>query len=237
MLDEVEAAIYDAALQILRCASILVGAWLRVCLGGGGGTGQQGQPPQPRVRPLRRGEGFAYDIPSRAKGNQVYVKELDRIVLNEAISKRPLRASDAMLAPDASRPHTAAIKAPAALVLVPPLAASASRVGFTTTYVLPTMNSLHRRHLSWHLQCSKMGMAGQAGAAIWAAQASGCSQQLFTAGTPAHIVHHMAGLVCHSCSAGTLTRCPRSTACQTRGPSARRRSQGPWPAEDAERMG
>jgi meiotic recombination protein SPO11 len=34
------------------------------------------------------GDGFAFDIPSRAKGNQMYVGELDRIVLREAMSKR-----------------------------------------------------------------------------------------------------------------------------------------------------
>ncbi|EFJ51555.1 hypothetical protein VOLCADRAFT_103453 [Volvox carteri f. nagariensis] len=35
------------------------------------------------------GEGFSFDIPSRAKGNQMYVPELDRIVLRDTVSKRP----------------------------------------------------------------------------------------------------------------------------------------------------
>ncbi|GFR49530.1 hypothetical protein Agub_g11574 [Astrephomene gubernaculifera] len=35
------------------------------------------------------GEGFSFDIPSRAKGNQMYVPELDRIVLRDSVSKRP----------------------------------------------------------------------------------------------------------------------------------------------------
>uniref|UniRef100_A0A7S0V3E1 DNA topoisomerase 6 subunit A n=1 Tax=Polytomella parva TaxID=51329 RepID=A0A7S0V3E1_9CHLO len=33
--------------------------------------------------------GFSFDVPSRAKGNQAYVPELDRIVLKDALSKRP----------------------------------------------------------------------------------------------------------------------------------------------------
>lgn len=39
------------------------------------------------------GNGFAYDIPSRAKGNQLYVPELDRIVLKDSISKRPFAST------------------------------------------------------------------------------------------------------------------------------------------------
>ena len=35
------------------------------------------------------GEGFSYGIPSRAKGNQMYVAELDRIVLKDSKSQRP----------------------------------------------------------------------------------------------------------------------------------------------------
>lgn len=38
---------------------------------------------------ILRGEGFAYTLPSRAKGNQLYVKELDRIVLKDSTSSRP----------------------------------------------------------------------------------------------------------------------------------------------------
>eukprot|EP00892_Ulva_mutabilis_P002243 jgi/Ulvmu1/12019/UM083_0032.1 len=34
------------------------------------------------------GNGFTFDVPSRAKGNQMYVQELDRIVLRDNISKR-----------------------------------------------------------------------------------------------------------------------------------------------------
>lgn len=37
---------------------------------------------------ILRGDGFGYDVPSRAKGNQVYVPELDRIVLKDASSFR-----------------------------------------------------------------------------------------------------------------------------------------------------
>jgi len=36
-----------------------------------------------------RGDGFSLDVPSRAKGNQLYVRELDRIVLRNAVSRRP----------------------------------------------------------------------------------------------------------------------------------------------------
>lgn len=35
------------------------------------------------------GNGFSFDIPSRGKANQLYVPELDRIVLKDSISKRP----------------------------------------------------------------------------------------------------------------------------------------------------
>jgi len=34
------------------------------------------------------GKGFTFDVPSRAKGNQMYVPELDRIVLRDNVSKR-----------------------------------------------------------------------------------------------------------------------------------------------------
>jgi len=37
---------------------------------------------------ILRGEGYGFDVPSRAKGNQVYVPELDRIVLKDAASFR-----------------------------------------------------------------------------------------------------------------------------------------------------
>ncbi len=36
-----------------------------------------------------KGEGFAFTVPSRTKTNQLYVPELDRIVLKESMSKRP----------------------------------------------------------------------------------------------------------------------------------------------------
>jgi hypothetical protein len=39
------------------------------------------------------GNGFSYDIPSRAKGNQLYVPELDRIVLKDSVSKRPFAST------------------------------------------------------------------------------------------------------------------------------------------------
>lgn len=37
---------------------------------------------------IMEGEGFAFDVPSRAKGNQMYVPQLDRIVLKDSSSKR-----------------------------------------------------------------------------------------------------------------------------------------------------
>lgn len=42
---------------------------------------------------IMAGNGFAYDIPSRAKGNQLYVPELDRIVLKDSTSKRPFAST------------------------------------------------------------------------------------------------------------------------------------------------
>lgn len=39
------------------------------------------------------GAGFAFDIPSRAKGNQLYVPELDRIVLKDSSSRRPFAST------------------------------------------------------------------------------------------------------------------------------------------------
>lgn len=57
MLDEVEAAIFNVAVQILR------------------------------------GDGFCFDIPSRSKGNQLYVPELDRIVLKDSMSQRPFASA------------------------------------------------------------------------------------------------------------------------------------------------
>ena len=38
---------------------------------------------------ILQGEGFSYSIPSRTKGNQLYVPELDRIVLKDSTSSRP----------------------------------------------------------------------------------------------------------------------------------------------------
>ncbi len=57
MLDEIEAAIYVVASQILR------------------------------------GDGFHFDIPSRGKSNQLYVPELDRIVLKDSLSQRPFAST------------------------------------------------------------------------------------------------------------------------------------------------
>ena len=42
---------------------------------------------------ILEGEGFAFDVPSRAKGNQAYVADLDRIVLKDAVSKRPFAST------------------------------------------------------------------------------------------------------------------------------------------------
>ncbi|KAG2446715.1 hypothetical protein HYH02_008280 [Chlamydomonas schloesseri] len=42
---------------------------------------------------ILEGEGFTFDVPSRAKGNQMYVPELDRIVLRDAVSKRPFAST------------------------------------------------------------------------------------------------------------------------------------------------
>ncbi|GAX82612.1 hypothetical protein CEUSTIGMA_g10038.t1 [Chlamydomonas eustigma] len=42
---------------------------------------------------ILEGNGFSFDIPSRAKGNQMYVPELDRIVLKDSISKRPFSST------------------------------------------------------------------------------------------------------------------------------------------------
>ncbi|KAL3133143.1 DNA topoisomerase 6 subunit A [Trebouxia sp. C0009 RCD-2024] len=42
---------------------------------------------------ILRGEGFTYGIPSRSKGNQVYVPELDRIVLKDSKSQRPFAST------------------------------------------------------------------------------------------------------------------------------------------------
>ena len=50
------------------------------------------QPSRARVAELtcalRAGSGFSFEVPSRAKGNQHYVPELDRIVLKDTLSKR-----------------------------------------------------------------------------------------------------------------------------------------------------
>lgn len=39
------------------------------------------------------GDGFAFDVPSRAKGNQLYVPQLDRIVLKDSVSSRPFAST------------------------------------------------------------------------------------------------------------------------------------------------
>lgn len=38
---------------------------------------------------ILQGDGFSYSLPSRSKNNQLYVPELDRIVLKDSISQRP----------------------------------------------------------------------------------------------------------------------------------------------------
>ncbi|KDD73630.1 hypothetical protein H632_c1983p0, partial [Helicosporidium sp. ATCC 50920] len=38
---------------------------------------------------ILQGQGLSYDIPNRARGNQLYVQELDRIVLRDSVSQRP----------------------------------------------------------------------------------------------------------------------------------------------------
>ena len=43
--------------------------------------------------PWSAGEGFSYEVPSRAKGNQLYVQELDRIVLKDSKSHRPFAST------------------------------------------------------------------------------------------------------------------------------------------------
>ena len=45
---------------------------------------------------MTQGNGFSFDIPSRAKGNQMYVAELDRIVLKDSISKRPFSSTQVL---------------------------------------------------------------------------------------------------------------------------------------------
>ena len=57
VMDEVESAIYQAAVTILK------------------------------------GSGFSFGVPSRSKGNQLYVPELDRIVLKDSMSQRPFGSS------------------------------------------------------------------------------------------------------------------------------------------------
>lgn len=42
---------------------------------------------------ILNGQGFSYAIPSRAKGNQLYVPELDRIVLKDSASARPFAST------------------------------------------------------------------------------------------------------------------------------------------------
>jgi meiotic recombination protein SPO11 len=41
---------------------------------------------------ILEGNGFHFDVPNRSKGNQMYVPELDRIVLKESFSKREFSA-------------------------------------------------------------------------------------------------------------------------------------------------
>mmetsp|Transcript_7513 Transcript_7513/g.22212 ORF Transcript_7513/g.22212 Transcript_7513/m.22212 type:complete len:417 (-) Transcript_7513:1719-2969(-) len=57
VLDEIESAIFQAAVTILN------------------------------------GQGFSYSVPSRAKGNQLYVPELDRIVLKDSAAQRPFAST------------------------------------------------------------------------------------------------------------------------------------------------
>ena len=42
---------------------------------------------------ILNGEGFTYGIPSRAKGNQMYIPELDRIVLKDSKLQRPFAST------------------------------------------------------------------------------------------------------------------------------------------------
>ena len=42
---------------------------------------------------MLRGAGFSFDVPSRAKGNQLYVPQLDRIVLKDSMSARPFAST------------------------------------------------------------------------------------------------------------------------------------------------
>lgn len=42
---------------------------------------------------ILNGEGFSYGIPSRAKGNQMYIPQLDRIVLKDSKSQRPFAST------------------------------------------------------------------------------------------------------------------------------------------------
>ena len=45
------------------------------------------------ARSVLRGAGFSFDVPSRAKGNQLYVPQLDRIVLKDSMSARPFAST------------------------------------------------------------------------------------------------------------------------------------------------
>lgn len=45
------------------------------------------------ARSVLAGDGFAFDVPSRAKGNQLYVPQLDRIVLKDSVSSRPFAST------------------------------------------------------------------------------------------------------------------------------------------------
>jgi meiotic recombination protein SPO11 len=42
---------------------------------------------------IMAGDGFTFAVPSRSKGNQLYVRELDRIVLRDASSARPFAST------------------------------------------------------------------------------------------------------------------------------------------------
>lgn len=42
---------------------------------------------------ILQGAGFSFDIPNRSRANQLYVPELDRLVLRDAVSARPFANS------------------------------------------------------------------------------------------------------------------------------------------------
>lgn len=41
------------------------------------------------IQDIKAGRGFSFDVPSRSRTNQLYVPELDRIVLKDSVLHRP----------------------------------------------------------------------------------------------------------------------------------------------------